>query len=161
MQGRATNTISTILVDDEELACDELSYLLREFPDIELIGTANNGLDALKLMEEGEPELVFLDVQMPGLDGLSVIRKHREKNPDVNLPYFILSTAFDQYALEAFRLEALDYILKPIEKERLALTVDRARRYIVEKAVPGPEQGAPGAPAAEAGLSAYQAAGEK
>jgi two-component system, LytTR family, response regulator len=136
MQGRATNTISTILVDDEELACDELSYLLREFPDIELIGTANNGLDALKLMEEGEPELVFLDVQMPGLDGLSVLRKHREKNPDVNLPYFILSTAFDQYALEAFRLEALDYILKPIEKERLALTVDRARRYIVEKAVP-------------------------
>jgi two-component system, LytTR family, response regulator LytT len=134
MQGRATNSISTILVDDEDLACDELSYLLREFPDIELIGTANNGLEALKLMEEAEPELVFLDVQMPGLDGLSVLRRHRELNPDANLPYFILSTAFDQYALEAFRLEALDYILKPIERDRLTLTVDRARRYIVEKA---------------------------
>ncbi|HLK21755.1 MAG TPA: LytTR family DNA-binding domain-containing protein, partial [Bryobacteraceae bacterium] len=74
---------------------------------------------------------VFMDVQMPGLDGLGVIQKLREKN--VPLPHFILATAYDQYALEAFRLEALDYLLKPIEKERLALTIERAGKIISEK----------------------------
>src|SRR5579885_1817680 len=115
--------ISAILVDDEKLASEELAYQLREFPDIEIVATAGNGLEAVKLIEELEPDVVFLDVQMPGLDGLSVIQKLREKN--IPLPYFVLATAYDQYALEAFRLEALDYLVKPIEKDRLALTVER------------------------------------
>ena len=132
MLARATtSTISTILVDDEQLACEELAYLLKDFPDIELIATGRNGVEAVKMIEEMEPDLVFLDVQMPGLDGMSVIRKLREK--DVPLPHFVLATAYDQYALQAFRLEALDYILKPIEKERLAVTVERARRQVAEK----------------------------
>ncbi len=132
MLARATtSTIATILVDDEQLACDELAYLLKDFPDIELIATGRNGLEAVKMIEEMEPDLVFLDVQMPGLDGMSVIRKLQEKN--VPLPHFVLATAYDQYALQAFRLEALDYILKPIEKERLAVTVERARRQVAEK----------------------------
>lgn len=135
MLGRATtSTISTILIDDEQLACDELAYLLKDFADIELIASGRNGLEALKLVEELEPDLVFLDVQMPGLDGMSVIQKLKEKG--IPLPHFVLATAYDQYALEAFRLEALDYILKPIEKERLALTIERARRLIAEKAEP-------------------------
>ena len=132
MTGRATSTISAILVDDEQLAREELTYLLKEFPDIEVLATARNGLEALKLIEDLEPDVVFLDVQMPGLDGLGVIEKLRERN--VPLPHFILATAYDQYALEAFRWEALDYLLKPIEKERLALTVDRARKAVTEKA---------------------------
>ncbi len=132
MLARATtSTISTILVDDERLACDELAYLLRDFADVELIATAANGVEAVKLIEDLEPDLVFLDVQMPGLDGMSVIQKLREK--EVPLPHFVLATAYDQYALEAFRLEALDYILKPIEKDRLAVTVERARRLLAEK----------------------------
>ena len=126
MSQRVTGTISTLVVDDEQLARDELSFLLKDFPEIEIVETASNGLEAIKLIEEIEPDLVFLDVQMPGLDGLSVIRKLREKTDQ--LPHFVLTTAFDQYAVEAFRLEALDYLLKPVEKERLAESVQRARR---------------------------------
>lgn len=131
MTARGLGTISTVLVDDEQLACDELAYLLKEFPDIEVIATGHNGLEALKLIESLEPDLVFLDVQMPGLDGLGLIRRLREK--DVPLPYFILATAYDQYAVEAFALEAMDYLLKPVERDRLAQTVERARRAIFEK----------------------------
>lgn len=131
MTDRATSTITAVLVDDERLALDELVYLIKEFPDLEIVGTAANGVEALDLIEELDPDLVFLDVQMPGLDGLGVIRKLRETHD--HLPYFILATAYDQYAVEAFRVEAMDYLLKPIEKDRLALSLDRARRAIEEK----------------------------
>jgi two-component system, LytTR family, response regulator LytT len=132
MMSRATSTISAVLVDDEQLACDELAYLLKEFPDIDVLATGQNGLEAIRLVEDLEPDVVFLDVQMPGLDGLGVIRKLREK--DAPLPHFILATAYDQYALEAFRWEALDYLLKPVDKERLAVTIERARKAVAEKA---------------------------
>lgn len=125
------SSISTLIVDDEELAREELSYLLKDFPEIDIIQTASNGLEAVRLIEELEPELVFLDVQMPGLDGLGVIAKVREKGGPV--PHFVLTTAFDQYAVEAFRLRALDYVLKPVEKERLAESVDRAKRALEER----------------------------
>ena len=137
MPSRATSvtaqaTISAILVDDEKLASDELAYQLKEFPDIEVVATAANGLEAVKLIEDLEPDLVFMDVQMPGLDGIGVIRKLREKK--IPLPHFVMATAYDQYAVEAFRLEALDYVLKPVERERLEATIERARRTIAEKA---------------------------
>jgi two-component system LytT family response regulator/two-component system response regulator LytT len=130
--------INTLVVDDEQLASDELAYLLKEYADIEVIGSAKNGLQALKLIEDLEPDLVFLDVQMPGLDGLGVIRALKEKS--VPLPYFVLATAYDQYAIEAFRLEALDYLLKPVEKDRLEMSLDRARRAIIEKAKSQPAE---------------------
>src|SRR5690242_9376753 len=140
MQNRATATISAILVDDEKLASEELAYQLKEFPDIDIIATASNGLEALKLIQDLEPDLVFLDVQMPGLDGMGVIRKLREQ--DVPLPYFVMATAYDQYAVEAFRWEALDYLLKPVEKDRLATAIERARKGIGEKAkAPQPDMG--------------------
>jgi two-component system, LytTR family, response regulator len=132
MQNRATATISAILVDDEKLASEELAYQLKEFPDIEVIATASNGLEALKLIQDLEPDLVFMDVQMPGLDGMGVIRKLREL--DVPLPYFVMATAYDQYAVEAFRWEALDYVLKPVDKERLTVAVDRARKAVTDRA---------------------------
>lgn len=139
MQARATAqttpaTISALILDDEQLAAEELTYLLRDFPEIEILANGRNGLEAVKLIESMEPDLVFMDVQMPGMDGLSVIRMLREK--DVPLPYFILATAYDQYAVEAFALEAMDYLLKPVEKERLAQSIERARRAIAEKAKP-------------------------
>jgi len=132
MQNRATATISAILVDDEKLASEELAYQLKEFPDIEILATASNGLEAVKLIQSMEPDLVFLDVQMPGLDGMGVIRKLREL--DVPLPYFVMATAYDQYAVEAFRWEALDYVLKPVDKERLTVAVERARKAVSDRA---------------------------
>jgi two-component system LytT family response regulator/two-component system response regulator LytT len=131
MSQRLTSTLSTLVVDDEELAREELSFLLRDFPDVEILETASNGIEAIKLIGDLEPDLVFLDVQMPGLDGLTVIRQLREKGGD--LPHFVLTTAFDHYAVEAFRLQALDYVLKPVEKERLAESVARARRSLEDR----------------------------
>jgi two-component system LytT family response regulator/two-component system response regulator LytT len=138
MAERATAVITALIVDDEQLACDELAYLLKDFPDIEVVGAGHNGLEAVEMIETLEPELVFLDVQMPGMDGLGVIRKLQERN--VPLPYFILATAYEQYAVEAFRLEALDYLLKPVDKERLSVSMERARRSIQEKAKAQPPE---------------------
>jgi len=146
MRERATATLSTIVVDDEQLACDELSYLLKDFPEIDLIATGCNGLQAVELIQRMEPDLVFLDVNMPGLDGMGVVRQLRLKG--VELPHVIFVTAYDQYAVEAFRLEALDYLLKPVDKLRLAESVERARRFVQERRVPealavGAETGQP------------------
>ena len=143
MQARAAATISTLLADDEPLATDELSYLLKEFPEIEIIGTAANGPEAVDKILDLEPDLVFLDVQMPGLDGMGVIRRLNEQGG--HIPYFVLATAYDQYAVEAFQFEAIDYILKPIDRERLKQTIERAQRVIMERqraesVAPGPEQ---------------------
>jgi two-component system response regulator LytT len=126
-----TATLTALVVDDEQLARDELSYLLKRFGDVEVLETAANGLQALKLIEDLEPDLVFLDVQMPGLDGLGVIEKLRSRPGP--MPHFILTTAFDDYAIQAFRLQAFDYLLKPVELERLEETVARARKALEEK----------------------------
>lgn len=131
MSARATATIATLLVDDEPLALAELSHLLKEFPEIEVAGTASNGLQALELIDSIEPDLVFLDVQMPGLDGLGVVRALRSRQ--ASLPHIVFATAYDHYAIEAFRLEAMDYVLKPVERSRLEETIARARREIDEK----------------------------
>ena len=145
MRDRATATLSTIIVDDEQLACDELSYLLRDFPEIEVIATGSNGLQAVDLIQRLEPELVFLDIHMPGLDGMGVVRRLRESGAE--LPHFIFVTAYDQYAVKAFRMEALDYLLKPVDKGQLAEGVERARRAIQDKKAPE------AAPPAQAPLS--------
>lgn len=120
--------ISTLIVDDEQLAREELAFLLKEHPEVQVVGEAGNGIDAIRMIGEYEPDLVFLDVQMPGLDGLSVVRKMVERGG--RLPHFIFATAFDQYAVEAFELAAADYVMKPIEKTRLKKSLDRARRLI-------------------------------
>lgn len=130
MSGRTSAAIPTVVADDETPALDELLYLLKSFPEIDVVGTASNGLEALKRIEELEPDLVFIDVQMPGLDGLRLIeRLHEEKAP---VPAFVLCTAYEQYALEAFRMEALDYLLKPVTRERLAVTIERVKRTMLE-----------------------------
>jgi two-component system LytT family response regulator/two-component system response regulator LytT len=131
MHPRGTGTISAVLADDEQLALDELSYLLKDFPEIDIVGTVCNGLQALEAVDQLEPDLVFLDVQMPGLDGMGVIRRVREQG--MGQPYFVLATAYDQYAVEAFQLEALDYLLKPVDKERLGQTIERAHKWLSER----------------------------
>jgi two-component system, LytTR family, response regulator LytT len=126
MRDRATAPLTAVLVDDEALAREELKWLLNDLPGVEVLATASNGIDAIDLIEAEEPDVVFLDVQMPGLDGMSVVKRLREM--DIPLPYIVFSTAYEQYAVEAFRLEAMDYLLKPVDKLRLVETVERARR---------------------------------
>jgi two-component system LytT family response regulator/two-component system response regulator LytT len=146
MRERATSTMTTIVVDDESLARDELAYLLKDFAEVEVIATASNGLEAVDLIRKLEPEVVFLDVHMPGLDGMGVVRRLREMGLDA--PRFIFVTAYDQYAVEAFRLEAMDYLLKPVDKARLAESIERAQRAVQEKKASEPL--APAKPASPA-----------
>lgn len=128
--------LSVVIADDEQLARDEIAYLLKQFPGVEVAAAASNGLEAAELIERLEPDAAFLDVQMPGLDGLGVIRRLRERG--AALPYFVLATAYDNYAIEAFRLEAIDYLLKPVERERLGETLERIRRALASAADAAP-----------------------
>ena len=120
--------LSAVIVDDEQLARDELAYLLKSFPEVHLVGQGKNGLEALNLIKEHNPDLVFLDVQMPGLDGFGVIKKLLDKK--IPLPKIIFATAFDQYAVKAFEVNAVDYLLKPFTRERLKLAIQRAKNHI-------------------------------
>ena len=120
--------ITTLIADDEQPARDELAYLLKGFPDLEVVGHARNGVETVALVRERNPQLVFLDVEMPGLDGFGVIKKLLEKK--ARLPYFVFVTAYDQYAVQAFEVSAIDYLLKPIARSRLERAVGKVRRVI-------------------------------
>ncbi len=120
--------ISSILVDDEPLARDELAFLLEANPDVNLVGQAKNGLEAVELVKKAKPQLMFLDIQMPGLNGLQTIDRLIAKK--IPLPKIIFVTAFDHYALKAFDLSAVDYILKPIDKQRLDKAINKAKQQI-------------------------------
>ncbi len=120
--------LSAIIVDDEQLARDELSYLLKSAGDVEVIAQGKNGLDGVSLIREHAPDLVFLDVQMPGLDGFGVIKKLLDKK--VPLPLIVFATAFDQYAVKAFEVNAVDYLLKPFDKKRVTQAVEKARQSL-------------------------------
>ena len=119
--------LRTIVVDDEQLAREELCFLLGQLEDIEVVGQAGNGIEALRVVEETSPDLVMLDVQMPGLTGFEVARRLVRGGVETQ---FIFVTAYDQHAIEAFEVNAVDYLLKPVEAGRLATAVDRARRRI-------------------------------
>jgi two-component system response regulator LytT len=120
--------ISALIVDDEQPARDELAYLLRNFPDVEIVGQGKNGVEAVSLVRDLSPDLVFLDVQMPGLDGFGVIKKLLVRN--ARLPYFVFVTAYDHYAVRAFEVNAVDYLLKPIERNRLEKALQRVRGMV-------------------------------
>jgi len=129
--------LSVIIIDDEQLARDELAYLLRDIDDLDILAQGKNGLEAINLIRDHSPDLVFLDVQMPGLDGFGVIKKLLEKK--IRLPHIVFATAFDQYAVKAFEVNALDYLLKPFDKKRLVSAITRARSEN-EGAVPSSEK---------------------
>ena len=120
--------ITALIVDDEQPARDELVFLLKSFPDVEVVGQGKNGVEAVSLVRDLNPHLVFLDVQMPGVDGFGVIKRLLEKKTP--LPFFIFATAYDQYAVQAFEVNAIDYILKPIAKARLEKAIQRVRRLV-------------------------------
>ena len=129
-------TISALIIDDEQLARDELAYLLQAAPDIEVVAQGANGIEAVELIEEFHPDIVFLDVQMPGLDGFAVIQRimdrHRQLKDDQSwqLPQFVFATAYDQYAVRAFDVNAVDYLLKPFDRSRVDKALERVRARI-------------------------------
>jgi len=124
----ANMPINTIIVDDEKPAREELAYLLKAFPEVNVIGLGKNGLEAVSLIKEHSPDLVFLDVQMPGLDGFGVLKKLVERK--MRIPHVVFATAFDQYAVKAFDVNAVDYVLKPFDKARIAKAIQRARKAL-------------------------------
>ncbi|MDX2168202.1 MAG: LytTR family DNA-binding domain-containing protein [Deltaproteobacteria bacterium] len=127
--------IRTVVVDDERLARERLRGFLKGMPDVEVIGEAANGPEAVKLIEQQRPDLVFLDIQMPGMDGFGVLRSCAH-HPEV-----VFATAYDSYAIKAFEVQAADYLLKPISRDRLSEAVRRVRGRR-EQRTPKPDLGA-------------------
>jgi two-component system, LytTR family, response regulator LytT len=119
--------LKAVLVDDEQLARDEMGYLLDQVGGVEVIGQAGNGVEALTTIERLQPDVVFLDVQMPGLTGFEVARRLVGKRSPTQI---VFVTAYDQHAIEAFEVNAVDYLLKPVDQTRLEVAVDRARRRV-------------------------------
>ena len=134
-------TISALIIDDEQLARDELRYLLEQVGGVDVLAQGTNGIEAVELIEEHRPDLVFLDVQMPGLDGFAVIQRLMDKQKKASaggdaepLPQIVFATAYDQYAVRAFDVNAVDYLLKPFDRTRVQQAVERVRGRIPAEA---------------------------
>jgi len=130
--------LSAVIIDDEQLARDELSYLLKSIEDVNIVAQGRNGLEAINLIKEHSPDLVFLDVQMPGLDGFGVIKKLVDRK--IALPQIVFATAYDQYAVKAFEVNAIDYVLKPFDKKRVSQAIEKARKKIQSTGAAGQEK---------------------
>jgi two-component system response regulator LytT len=117
-----------IIVDDEPLARQELQYLLESAGGVEVVGVGSNGIEAVDLIRTQKPDVVFLDVQMPGLDGFGVLKKLLEKK--TALPQVVFATAYDRYAVRAFEVNAVDYLLKPFDRARVSQTLEKARALV-------------------------------
>ncbi|MBX7458670.1 LytTR family DNA-binding domain-containing protein [Qipengyuania sp. 1NDH17] len=122
-------TIRTILVDDEKLAIQGLQLRLEPFEDVEVIETCQNGREAIRAIKTLKPDLVFLDIQMPGFDGFSVVQGVMEIEP----PLFVFVTAFQEHAIRAFEANAVNYLMKPVDEDKLADTIERVRQRLAEK----------------------------
>jgi two-component system LytT family response regulator/two-component system response regulator LytT len=148
-------SISALIIDDEQLARDELKYLLGQVGGVDVVGQGVNGIEAVDLIEEHHPDLVFLDVQMPGQDGFAVIQRVMERNrakkakratgaavEETHLPQFVFATAYDQYAVRAFEVNAVDYLLKPFDQKRVHAAVQRASSRIAADSAASPPDAA-------------------
>src|SRR3954469_7264047 len=122
-------SIRTVLVDDEPLATQGLQLRLQAFDDVDIVGTAANGREAIRQIKTHKPDLVFLDIQMPGFDGFSVIQGLMDIEP----PLFVFVTAYGEHALRAFDAQAVDYLMKPVDEDRLAGTDDRGGARVQKK----------------------------
>ncbi|MGD0095686.1 MAG: response regulator [Terracidiphilus sp.] len=140
-------TLSALIIDDEQLAREELSYLLAQVGGVEVLAQGTNGIEAVDLIEEHHPDMVFLDVQMPGLDGFAVIERLVERRTAAGangeaepLPQIVFATAYDQYAVRAFDVNAVDYLLKPFDHARVEQAVERVKTRLAGGA-PDPHGG--------------------
>ena len=121
--------ISALIIDDEPLARQELQFLLEETGEVDVLAVGSNGIEAVELIRTHNPDLVFLDVQMPGLDGFAVLKKLLDRK--IKLPQVVFATAYDRYAVRAFEVNAVDYLLKPFEKSRVLRTIEKARERLM------------------------------
>jgi two-component system response regulator LytT len=126
--------MNILIVDDEKPARDELIFLLKSLPEVNIVGQGKNGEEAVSLIKEHAPDVVFLDVQMPGLNGFGVIKKLMDRK--VRVPHIVFATAYDNYAVHAFEVNAVDYVLKPFDKARIAKAVQRAKKVVEASALP-------------------------
>ncbi len=118
--------LRALIIDDEPIACELLDWMLRQDPEISVLGSCGNGKTALEKIRETHPDLIFLDIQMPDMDGFALLRNvHAEERP-----YLIFVTAFDQYAVQAFEVDAIDYLLKPFNQRRFQKALKRAKQHI-------------------------------
>lgn len=124
-----TRSIRTIIVDDEQLAIQGLEMRLAPHTDIDIVATCSNGREAIKTIKTLKPDLVFLDIQMPGFDGFGVVQGLLETEP----PLIVFVTAYDEHAVRAFDANAVDYLLKPVEAGRLTAAIDRVRQQLANK----------------------------
>src|ERR1700723_2381574 len=123
---RRGSNVRAVIVDDEPLARRGVKLRLQKFKDVEVVGECGDGASAVEKILQLSPDVVFLDIQMPGMDGFEVLRAL----PRENLPSIIFLTAYEQHALQAFEVHALDYLLKPVDDERFAIAVQRARQLL-------------------------------
>src|SRR5271168_826634 len=121
-------SLTALIIDDEPLARQELQYLLERAGGVEVLAQGTNGIEAVELVRAHKPDVVFLDVQMPGLGGFAVLKKLLDKK--MHLPQIVFATAFDHYAVRAFEVNAVDYLLKPFDRARLAKTLEKVRARI-------------------------------
>jgi len=126
--------MNALIVDDEKPAREELAYLLKSFPEVHVVGQGKNGLEAVALIKEHSPDVVFLDVQMPGLNGFGVIKKLMDRK--LKVPHIVFATAYDNYAVQAFEVSAIDYVLKPFDRGRIAKAIQRVRKRMDTHASP-------------------------
>jgi two-component system LytT family response regulator/two-component system response regulator LytT len=124
--------ITALIVDDERLAREELKFLLDSAEGVEVLAEGSNGIEAVELIAEHQPDVVFLDVQMPGLDGFAVLKHLMEHRGVDRLPQVVFATAYDQYAVRAFDVNAVDYVLKPFDRSRILQAVERARARLAD-----------------------------
>jgi two-component system response regulator LytT len=120
-------TLTALIIDDEPLARQELQYLLDAAGDVQVLAVGTNGIEAVQLIRTHKPDVIFLDVQMPGLDGFAVLKKVLALDKKGRLPQVVFATAYDQYAVRAFEVNAVDYLLKPFDKARLVKTLEKVR----------------------------------
>jgi len=122
--------LTALIVDDEPLARQELLYLLGAAEDVEVLAQGSNGIEAVDLIRTLKPEVIFLDVRMPGLDGFAVLKKLLALDKKFKMPHIVFATAFDQYAVKAFEVNAVDYLLKPFDAKRVARTIEKVRARV-------------------------------
>ncbi len=119
--------LTALIIDDEPLARQELQYLLDAAGDVSVLAQGTNGIEAVELIRTHKPDVIFLDVRMPGLDGFAVLKKVLAQDKKLKLPQVVFATAFDQYAVKAFEVNAVDYLLKPFDSKRVNRTLEKVR----------------------------------
>jgi two-component system response regulator LytT len=132
--------LTALIIDDEPLARQELQYLLDAAGGVSVVGQGDNGIDAVELIRTHKPDVIFLDVRMPGLDGFAVLKKVLALDKKAKLPQVVFATAFDQYAVKAFEVNAVDYLLKPFDNKRVIKTLEKVRSRVAQQESVQPER---------------------